>query len=201
MLLIPNVLERFLCLLEWESLTDDRFDVMRVNCLVHILELQPATHHEASDRAHVGQGVKCARLLLTRLTTNKPDHTDDTLHFDRLHALLHRIGTTDLDNVVDAFSVRGQLLGRLTPVRSRLIIDGVLCAKLLLEVFALLVGAARCDDYGTSSEGELDCCDADTAGTLSENALAWLQSLGFKTVEGVPGCDRCTGQGSGLIRC
>ena len=160
MLLVPDVLVSSLRILKSKDLlVHHRFDLVRIDRFIHILKLHTGSHQNASDYTSMHQCLQHTWLLPLSLA-EETNNVNDPLHPDCIQRLLYCTWAANFDNVVTAiessqqvflgklhvwlgqveelpFSSRSQLLCFLTPVRSVLVVDDVMCAE-LLQLLCLL---------------------------------------------------------------
>lgn len=168
-------------------------DIIRLNRRAHLLQLLSASNINTTNSADLAEGLKDVILRLG--ASEESNKRDDALVLDGLEGLLHGILTTNLDDVVDALAVGGQLAGGLAPVLVLAVVDDVVGAE-FFERLHLLGGRGGGNDAGTGGLGELQREEGDAAGALDENGLAGLE--GLEAVEGVPRGQTGAGEGGGL---
>ena len=155
MLLVPHVLVRLFEFLKCENLLIyNGLDSVRIDSLIHGLELLPTPNENAPHNAYIAETLHKRRLVL-RHTTKEADNADDTLRDDSCKALLHGSWATDLEDVMHAQAVRRELLRGGAPVWIRLIIYDMVGTK-LLEDLRFGIGTSYCDHSSTGSFGELN---------------------------------------------
>lgn len=193
-LLVPHVLVRLLGLRKLEHLlVNNRLDVVGLDSTGHLLHQRSAADIHTPDGADVRQRLQETRLLLRLCTAQESNNGDHAVEADRLQRLLHGTWPADLEHVLHAHAAR-QLLGRLAPVRVFFVVDDVVCAELLQSVRLVLRRGGR-DHPRAGGLGELHREDRDAACALGQDPVARGESAVREAVEGVPGCQACTGQG------
>lgn len=195
MLPIPHVLVSVLGLVEPEDpRVYHRLDLIRVDGAIHLLELHSRAHQDPAHDADMVQALQEAGLV-PWCATQEPDDGDDAVDFDGVEALRHGGGTADLEDVVNALFVVGEFLGLFPPVGVGFVVDDVMGAE-MLQFLGLFLRARRRDDGCTGGSGELDGEQADAAGALGQDDMAWLEGFALESIQRVPGGDGGAGQGA-----
>lgn len=155
MFLLPHILVRLLELLQPKHpLVQHRLQIINLHRPNHLVHLQPTSHNQAPDRAHMVQALQKRRLLLGLAAAEESDDADHAVHLDRLERLRHGFGPTHFDDVVHAEAVGGQRARFLTPGGLGFVVDDVVGAE-GPQGFGLFVGGGR-GDYGSAGGlGEL----------------------------------------------
>lgn len=128
-----------------DSLVNHRVDIIPLNGGDHVFHQSLGANIHTTGSADVGQALNDARRGLG--ATQETNDADNTLELDGCQTLLQGAGTTHLDDVVNTLLVVGETPGRLAPVLVLLVVDNVVCAKLLQDVSLVLRGS-----------GGNDCC-------------------------------------------
>ena len=129
MLLIPLILKRLLQLLEPENpLINNRLDPRRIDRPIHLPKLQPTTHQHSPHNTNMAQTLQETRLIFA-LTSKESYDADHTLELDGRERLRHCFRPADFDDMVDTYSVRGEFLGLVAPIRVGFIVEDVVGAE------------------------------------------------------------------------
>ena len=195
MLLIPHVLITLLGLLELEDpRVHHRLDLIRIDRLIHLLELQSRAHQDPAHNTDMVQALQEAGLV-PWCATQEPDDGNHAVDLDGIETLRHGCGTPNLEDVINALFLVGEFLGLFSPIGVGFIVDDVMGTE-ILEFLGLFLRACRRDDGCTGGSGELDGEQADAAGALGQDYIAWLEGFALETIQGIPGSDGGAGQGA-----
>ena len=154
MLLIPLILVRLLDLVQRKDLgVDHGLDVVCLNRPVHLLKLLSTSHIHTPYRADRSKGFQHGWLLFSPDSTEETDDADDPVEANSLERLSHGVGSTNLEDMLDA-TIASNLLGGLSPVLVFLVVDDVIGTE-GLDTLSLFGGGRGRDDFGSNGFGEL----------------------------------------------
>lgn len=146
-------------------------DVVRLNSSDHILHLESTPYVYSTNGAEMRKCVEGRRLALRVGLRKEANDRNDTLIFNGLEALLESSRATNFNDVIHA-STTGEFLCGLPPAWITLVVDNVVCTKLLQ--FVCLFGAGSRGDYsGTGSFGELQKANGNVS-TENDNTIKMI---------------------------